>query len=127
MGKIGRVSRRFARIAVGIVGLSLMVAITGARAANPPFTTTINGPATVWDGYTCTWNASTDIPNPIYEWQGPGGVVIGTNPSVAYAYDRANGPHQILKLSVHNAAGDSGVDYLLVGVFINGSGNPDCP
>jgi hypothetical protein len=126
MRTIGRIPRRLALLAVGLIGLSMAAAVTGARTANQSYAA-INGPATVWSGYTCTWTGSTDIANPSYLWQGPSGVVLGTGSSVSYAYDRANGAHQILKLTVSNAAGDSGVDYLLVGVYIAGSGDPDCP
>ena len=123
MRKIGRISKAFAGFAAGIVGLSLMIGAAGAR-TKAPSSAAIQGPATVESGSTCYWTASTDIANPIYEWEGPDGI-IGTGPSVSYVYYRINGAHQLLDLTVHNDAGDRATAYILVGVY-NGVGTPDC-
>ena len=129
MRKTIRSGRRFAVTALGVVGLT--VAMLGA--ASPQqiqqrfFSATINGPATVFRDVTCTWTATTDISNPSYEWSvvnGSGTTVVGTGPTLFYAFDRFYGAHQGLEVKVFNAAGDQAMDDILVGVF--SAGTPEC-
>lgn len=130
MRKIVRIRRKLALIAAGIVGLSIATlgAVTPSRAGNQSFVATINGPATVLTGYTCTWTSATNISNPNYEWSvtnGTGTTIIGTSSSVSYAFNSSDGPHQALDLRVYNLAGDEAWDGNLIGVYYVGS--PDCP
>jgi hypothetical protein len=145
MRKIARIPGKLALIAAGIIGLSItmLVAVTPAGAGNQSFvnvkarptallTATINGPATVWDDWTCTWTASTNISDPIYEWEMSNAntgepVIIGTSASVSFAYDKSEGSHQGLHLRVYNLAGDQAFDDNLIGVYFLNVGNPDCP
>jgi hypothetical protein len=123
-----RIPRRLALVTAGIVGLTIaiMVAVTPAKAGSPMSSATISGPATVWDGVTCTWESTTDISEPNYEWS-VNGTVVGTYSWLSYAFDRSNGgAHQSLSLRVYNASGDNASTNKLIGVYIYGSGSPDC-
>ena len=129
MRKLTAMPRKVAVAAVMIIGLTagLLAAATPARAGKMS-TATINGPATVLDEYACTWTASTDIVNPQYEWtlvNAYGGGVLGHDPYLTYAFDNAQGAHQVLELRITNSNGDEAVDDVLIGVYA--SGNPQCP
>lgn len=129
MPKILRIPRKLALSTAGfaVLSIGMLIAVIPARAGNQVFSATINGPATVLDDFRCTWTATTDIPDPVYEWSksNPETTIIGNGPSVSHAFDYDDGgPHQGLHLRVSNAAGALAGDDKLIGVFAQGS--PEC-